>query len=64
MTGEELHKRLEALGLNHTHFAQRIGYTPRAVRYWVNGAAPVPPIVALVVELLTERANQFGKKDT
>ena len=64
MTGDELRARLEELGMNHTRFAHCIGYTARSVRYWVNGNAPVPPIVALVADLLVERANYFGKKDT
>ena len=52
MTADELAHALEALQLTQTGLARALGVIPRAVRFWLAGKRPVPPLAARVVRLM------------
>jgi len=52
MTGRQLRKHIDALGLSQPQFAALIGIDFRTVNRYARGALPIPRPVAILTELL------------
>ena len=49
MTPQQLEKFLTDFDLSNKDFAELLGVTPNAVRWWLEGGRKVPPTVAKLV---------------
>jgi plasmid maintenance system antidote protein VapI len=52
MTGEQLQRALDRLGLNQLSLSRFIDVAPRRVRYWIADERPVPTEVAMLLKLM------------
>ena len=61
MAPEELRDALDQAGFGQSEFARLIGYTPSAIRMYLQGMRPVPGGMALALRLLVAFAEQGSK---
>lgn len=54
MTAQDLASAIAALGLTQADFAARLGRSPRAIRRWLSGKAPVPHWVVPIVNAMVD----------
>ena len=61
MSPEELRDALDRAGFGQSEFARLIGYTPSAIRMYLQGMRPVPGGMALALRLLVAYADSGAK---
>ncbi len=52
-----MREMLEKAEIGQTQFARWLGMTPRAIRRYISGERPVPPAVALLLQLCIEHPD-------
>jgi transcriptional regulator with XRE-family HTH domain len=64
MTREELERAIASLGLTQSSLAARLDLSPRTLRRYVAGTAPIPRVVEIAIEHLlhNRRAESFELK--
>ena len=50
MTGPELRKSLDSLGILHKEFAARLGVTDETLSRWLNGHTKIRPIYTAAID--------------
>ena len=61
MSPEELRDALDRAGFGQSEFARLIGYTPSAIRMYLQGMRPVPGGMVLALRLLVAYADSGAK---
>jgi predicted transcriptional regulator len=61
MSPEELRDALDRAGFGQSEFARLIGYTPSAIRMYLQGMRPVPGGMALALRLLVAYVDSGAK---
>lgn len=54
MRGQELWKKLQAIGFSQVGFAAKLGVSDRTVRAWIGEVYPVPLTIAFLVNLMAD----------
>jgi repressor LexA len=55
MSGDELKRRREQLGMTQEQLAQALGVAPNTVARWERGERSIPPHLALALETIERR---------